>query len=156
MSMEITVLSDRRLRSLAEWQRAIDAEALGIALPTDTSIDELHGFLPVRWNGVATGFECSHCDPAEIMTLYREIAFGRKWTHALDFIWGGDFDEGLTAYMAAAAYAKAADGVVFDTQDGIVMSPQRALEVAREMKREIPKVKAALEKAYGTKLKGGP
>jgi hypothetical protein len=144
MSMEIHVLSDRRLASLVEWQRAIDAAGLALTLSTDASIEELRGFLPVRAGDAATGFECFHRDGAEVTKSYGTVDFGREWRHALEFYWQG-FDEGLTAYLAAAAYAKATDGVVFDPQDDVVMSPQRAFEVAEQMKADIPRAKAALE-----------
>ena len=58
MSIDAYVFSDEPLSSLREWQRAIDAERLNIVLPADGLIRELHGFLPVDSNGVATGFEC--------------------------------------------------------------------------------------------------
>lgn len=139
MSMEILTLSDRRLASMAEWQRAIDAAGLALALPIDVSIEELHGFLPIRAGDAATGFECDHCDAAELIKLYDTIDFGRVWRHALAFNWQG-FEEGAAACMAAAAYAKAADGVVFDPQESIVMSPQRAIEYANEFKADIPRM----------------
>lgn len=51
MSVDLYVLSDRRLVSVAAWQQAIDGERSELVLPADTSIDKLDGFLPVRWNG---------------------------------------------------------------------------------------------------------
>ena len=144
MSMDIFVLSDRRLNSLDEWQRCIDAEGRGLALQTDASIDELHGFLPVRLAGVSTGFECGPCDVREVMKLYRGVDFGREWECGLVFVWRS-LDECLTALLAAAAYAKATDGIVFDTHDGTVMSPKRTLELADELQREMPNLRATVE-----------
>lgn len=140
MSMEIFTLSDRRLGSIAEWQHAIDASRLALTLPTDIRIEELHGFLPIRVGDAATGFECAHRDAAEVIRFYGTIDFGREWRHALVFYWQG-FEEGAAACMAAAAYAKAADGVVFDPQESIVLSPQRAIEYANEFKADIPRMK---------------
>jgi hypothetical protein len=141
MSMEVLVFSDRRLRSMNEWQRAIDSEQLGIVLPSDDSIDELHGYLPLHHYGKNTGFECHHYDAAEMIASFRGMNFGHPWTQCLCFIWASDFDEGLAAYMASAAYAKAADGIVYDPQDDRIMSPREALDVARRMEDDLPKAR---------------
>jgi hypothetical protein len=153
MSMELFVFSDRRLSSMSEWQRSIDSEHLGILLPTDGSIDELRGYLPVHRHEKSTGFECHHYDAAEMLASFHDIDFGRTWTQCLCFIWGSDFDEGLAASMASAAYAKAADGIVYDPQDDLVMSPREALDVARRMEEELPKWKR-LAAEVASKLSG--
>lgn len=146
MSMEIFALSDRRLASMAEWQSSVDREGIEVVFPAGATIDDLRGFLPVRMNNSASGFECDHCAASEVMKLYGGIDFGREWICALAFNWHG-FDEGLTAYVAASAYAKAANGIVFDPQEGIVMSPEQAFGVARQMEADMPKVKEALRVA---------
>jgi hypothetical protein len=141
MSMELLVFSDRRLRSMTEWQRAIDSERLGIVLPADDSIDELRGYLPLHHYGKNTGFECHHYNAAEMMAFLHDVNFGHRWTQCLCFIWASDFDEGLAASMASAAYAKAADGIVYDPQEDVIMSPREALDAARRMEDELPKWK---------------
>jgi len=151
MSVDLYVLSDRRLVSLAEWQQAVDGERPELVLPADTSIDELDGFLPVRWNGMSTGFECSHVSARDVIKSSEVIDFGREWAHALAFYTQG-FEELLVAYIAAAAYAKATGGVVFDPQQTLVMSPPRAFEMAGQTERDIPKAKEALE-AIGRELR---
>ena len=147
MSIDAYVFSNEPLSSLREWQRAIEAEELNIVLPADGLIRELHGFLPVHSNGVATGFECSPSDPAEIMRLYSAVDFGRAWECCLAFYWRGDLEECLAALSAVAAYAKATRGVVFDPQDSLVMSAQEALRLAREMNRDKDKWKRAIADA---------
>jgi hypothetical protein len=154
MSMELFVFSDRRLSSMSEWQRSIDSDHLGILLPADASIDELRGYLPVHRYEKKTGFECHHYDAAEMMAFCQEVDFGRRWTKCLCFIWGSDFDEGLAAYLAAAAYAKAADGIVYDPQDDLIMSPRDALDVARRMEDELPKWKQ-IAADFAKKLSAG-
>jgi hypothetical protein len=146
MSMDLYILSDRRLNSLREWQRVIESERLDLVLP-DGLINELRGFLPIHSNGVATGFECSPRDAHEIMNLYSAVDFGRRWGHCLAFTWRGDLDECLAASSAAAAYAKATGGVVFDPQDSLVFSDQHALQRAREMNRDKDKWKRAVADA---------
>jgi hypothetical protein len=141
MSMEVLVFSDRRLSSIIEWQRAIDSERLGIVLPGDALIDGLRGYLPVHHYGKNTGFECHHYNAAEMLASFHDIFFGRRWTQCLCFIWGSDFDEALAASMASAAYAKAAEGIVYDPQDNAIMSPREALDASRRLEDELPKAK---------------
>lgn len=43
MSMELFVLSDRRLASIAEGQRAINAESFPLRLSPETPFEELDG-----------------------------------------------------------------------------------------------------------------
>jgi hypothetical protein len=144
MSIEIFVLSDRRLASIAEWQQAIDAEKFDLRLDTSRPFDELSGHLPAHRGADHAGFECDHCDPKDVMDpdYCGAIDFGRPWTQALAFRFGGDFLALWGAYAAAAAYAKAADGVVFDGESGEVLSPGKALAAAREIERDLPSLLA--------------
>lgn len=59
-----------------------------------------------------TGFECHHTEARELIDTYPEVQFGRQWTYGLVFVWSGNFMEMRAAWMAAAAYARAA-GVSF-------------------------------------------
>jgi hypothetical protein len=138
MSIEVSVLSDRRLASTAEWQRAIDAEGFPLQLDPEVAIESASGFFPARFGDKITGFECYHDDAGEMMDEYPDVDFGRRWAYALSLRIMGDFDELRASYMAATAYARATDGVVFDTEGGEVMSPDKAAEVTRDIERNVP------------------
>ena len=140
MSIEIFVLSDKRLSSIAEWQQAIDAEGFDLRLATSRSFDELSGHLPAHRGQQHAGFECDHWDPKEVMDeeFCGAIDFGRPWTQALAFRFGGDFHALWGAYAAAAAYAKATEGVLFDSESGEVLPPDKAAQAAREIERDLP------------------
>ncbi|MDQ2084334.1 hypothetical protein RA307_29455 [Xanthobacteraceae bacterium Astr-EGSB] len=134
MSMEIYVLSDRRLAAMAEWQQAIDQADLDLRLPADAVFADLSGFLPVRMKGLETGFECDHWDVADVLDgTYHDVSFDRTWNHALAFRWGASFEANRAAWMAASAYARATDGVVFDPESGELHTPARAAEIVREI-----------------------
>jgi len=147
MSIEASVLSDRSLSSTEEWQRAIDAEGFPLRLDATVVLSEADGFFPAYLGGKLTGFECHHDDAAEMIANYPEFDFGKPWKHAIGFRVGGNFTELYAAYMAAAAYARATDGVVWDGESGEVMSPDRAAEVTRDIERDLPRFLA---------LGGGP
>ncbi len=138
MSMEIHCLSDRQLDSIVDWQRAIDAQGFALELSNACPFRSLKGFLPAQSGATETGFECFHDDPAELLVAYDFIDFGHPWKFALSFRWGGNLSACLAAYMAAAAYAKATDGVVFDPEEGQILTPQTAAECARQMETELP------------------
>jgi hypothetical protein len=135
MSMEIYVLSDKRLASLAEWQEAIDAEGFGLELGAERSFDELRGHLPAQLGDERAGFECDHWDAADLMDTYPGLDYGRRWGHALAFRFGGDVHACLGAYMAATAYARATGGVVLACEELQLLMPQQALATARAIEQ---------------------
>jgi hypothetical protein len=146
MSMEIYILSDRRLASVEAWQQAIDAEGFGLQLLDKRSIDSLSGHLPARWKDRPAGFECSHWNADELIDECPDIDFGHRWSHVLALRWGGDLNACQGANMAACAYARATGGVVFEPEAGIVMSPAEAAVHVRETEKILPSVEAALRK----------
>jgi hypothetical protein len=144
MAMELYVLFDNALNSIAEWQQAIDAEGFALRSSTDTPLQRLNGFLTTQLRGKRTGFECAHWDSRKLLTENPRIDFGHTWKHALAFRWGADLYASPAAYMAGAAYAKATDGVVLDCEENKIFTPERAAQVARDLDKGIPAVEAAV------------
>jgi hypothetical protein len=142
MSMEIFVLSDRKLASIAEWQHAIDQEGFDLKLDTPRPIEKLSGHLPAQRAGAHAGFECDHFEPTELLDQEElaDVDFGHRWTQMLAFRFGGDFLALWGAFVAAAAYARVTGGVVFDGESGEVLTPDKAAEIAREVERDLPKL----------------
>src|SRR5262245_43305334 len=141
MSIELFVLSDKQLTSITEWQRAIDAEGFDLRLDASRPFEALSGHLPAHRGQRHAGFECDHWDPIDVMDEEScdDVDFGRRWTQALAFRFGGDLHALWGAYAAAAAYAKATDGVVFDGESGEVLAPESAVAIAREFEQDLPK-----------------
>lgn len=133
MAMEIFALSDRRLNSIAEWQRAIDAENFGLQLSAETPFAQLSGFLPVRYDNALSGFECDHWEPRSVADENPTTAFGHAWKYALAFRFGGKPGELESAWMAATAYARATAGVVFDTEENRIFQPDEAVQLIRRI-----------------------
>lgn len=144
MSMEIYVLSDRRLPSIDHWQRAIDAEGFDLRLSAERSFEALRGHLPALWGEKRAGFECDHWDAGDVIDAYPSIDFGHRWRRALALRWGADLNACQGAYMAATAYARATDGLVLDCEGGKVLTAQQALEVTRKMEKDLPAFEQAL------------
>jgi hypothetical protein len=134
MSIEIHVLSDRKLASIGVWQQAIAAEAFALVLDPEVDFEKASGFVPASLSGRQSGFEMYHDDAAELMETYADtpgLVFDHAWKHALSFRWGSLDHEGISAFMAATAYARATGGVVFDPQEGALIAPDRSKELAQ-------------------------
>ena len=141
MSIEIFVMSDRRLASIAEWQRAIEQEGFNLRLDASRPLEAIRGHLPAWRGSEAAGFECDHWDPADLLDDddLADIDFRRRWTQTLAFRFGGDFLELWGAFAAATAYARATGGVVFDSEAGEVLTPDKAAEIVRDIELELGK-----------------
>ncbi len=142
MAVEMFVLSDRKLGSIAEWQAAIGAQKFPLVLDGNTDLDAQSGFLPTRLDGTLTGFECDYGPADEFMRANPEIDFGHDWKFALAFRWIGDFNEMLAAWMAASSYAAATTGVVLDGEELRIFSAADAIEEARYLQADMPRLEA--------------
>ena len=135
MSMELWVLSDKQLSSIAEWQVAIAAEGYPLDLQKDASFEKLNGFLPCHLRGALTGFECYQEDAVALMRNNAGVKFDHDWKYALGFRWlGSKQNETLAAWMAGTAYARATAGIVINDQDGRLRTATQSAEVVREIK----------------------
>jgi hypothetical protein len=141
MSIEIFVMSDRRLGSIEEWQNAIEHEGFALRLDASRPFEALSGHLPAWRGSEPAGFECDHWDAADILDNddLADIDFGHRWTQTLAFRFGGDFLALWGAFAAATAYARATGGVVFDSEAGEVLSPDKAAEIVRDIELELGK-----------------
>jgi len=144
MSMEIWVLSDRQLKSTAEWQAAINAEHYPLQLSADVAFEALRGFFPMQLHGERSGCECYH-DPAdELIKTNANVDFGHAWKYALGFRWGGDLGAMQSAWMAATAYAAATDGIVVDDQELKIRTAAESRQEVENIVQGIPKMEEIL------------
>lgn len=141
MAMELWVLSDKQLSSVAEWQKAIDAEGLPLRL----SDADLRGNLSARLRDEETNIEYGIHDFRELKDANRRVSFDGSWKYAISFTWSSDLAEEIAAWMAATAYARATDGAIFDEQHGEVFTPEESLKNARDAEQRRPMMEAMLE-----------
>ena len=137
--MEIHILSDRKLTTIAAWQKAIDAEGFNLKLDPEVEFESASGFLPGLLHAKQSGFECFHDDVGELMETYAEtpaLHSGHRWKHALSFRWGSFAHEGVAVFMAATAYAQATGGAVFEPEEGRMLTLDECRELARKWERE--------------------
>jgi hypothetical protein len=142
--MELHVMSDTRLESTDAWQRAIDAEGFPLRLSPDVKFRMARGFFPALLRGKLTGFECFHDNAHKTQQFLGWSQFDHPWKFALGFRWIAREAEQLAAWMAGTAYARATGGVVFDPEQGKVLSPGEATDVVGQIERDAPLVEAAI------------
>jgi hypothetical protein len=129
-AIKLFVVSDRQLSSVTEWQAAIDGEGYPLRLDASKPTAALSGFLPARLGDVETGFECdsTNADKAQ--------------KHVLGLQWAGSWREIPAVWMAAAAYAKATDGEVFDKESLLIRSADEARGMVERIEYGMPRVEA--------------
>ena len=140
MAMEMHVLSDRQLNSIAEWQRALNVEGYALQFSADVPLETVSGLVPATLRGQQTGFECYRDDAQEMMKHYGRSHFSPRWKYALGFRWRGDLAELQAAWMAATAYARATSGVIFDPQEMRTYSVSEAANLVKQIERSLPAV----------------
>jgi hypothetical protein len=67
--------------------------------------------------------------------------FCPAWKHALSFRWGSLAHQGVSVFMAATAYAKAAGGVVYDPQEDEVLTPDETRQVVSDFEKLVAREK---------------
>lgn len=144
MSMELYVLSERRLESIEAWQESLDNDRHPLRLSAERPLADVKGAVPVWLQGHATSFECDHWNKLDLIRTYPDMDFS-NFAHVLAFRWGADVNAGMAAYMAASSYARATGGAIFDCQEGRFISPQRASIIASEIERNRAQIDAAVQ-----------
>jgi hypothetical protein len=140
MSMQICVLADSRLNSIAVWQKSIDAEGFPLRLSDADPTRNLAARLPNE----ETSIEYGIYDFGELKSTYKQVNFDHDWKYVVAFTWSSDFAEEIAAWMAATAYARAVDGVIFDEHEGKFFTPDESAQIVREIERRRPEMEAAL------------
>lgn len=135
MSLSATVLGNRRLTTVGEWQAAIRAIGFDLVLDSeaDRRVDDLGGHLPAHREGQEAGFECCPVgtdDAAETVEMDPDTDFGGPWTCALDFRFVG-FANACGVNIAGAAYAHVTGGIFYEGEGGDLYDAQAAIAFAR-------------------------
>ena len=144
MSMELYVFSDRQLNSIADWNAALAAQNFPVIIQDDRPLASFNGHQPTQLRGRDVWIEYNHWDAAEFLAEDERVKADKPWKYLLAFRWNFDFYAAPAAYMAAAAYARATEGIVLDDQEAAFISWQRAASIARELDTEKPDIDALI------------
>lgn len=135
MSVEVYVLSNKLLYSTNALQSNIDQLGFQLTVLTDRDWTVARGHVSASWKGQEAGFECSPAQLAGLKETYA-LNLGGPWDHAICFRFG-TLPGCAGALIAAAAYAHATNGVLFETEDLKIFSPSDAITHARESELEV-------------------
>jgi hypothetical protein len=131
---------------MSEWQHAIDAEGFPLRLPEDAPLaNSKGGNLIAKLRDNEVGVEYTIADLRELKETYKDFNFGRDWKLVLAFTWFAKLSDGVAAWMAATAYARATGGAVFDEQEQKIFTPEESLQIAQDIDRSLPEMEATLQ-----------
>ena len=136
MSMGAHALCDRPLRSISEWQAAIDASGFDLTLRSDRDLASSSGHLPAFWRGDEAGFECGTTPLSDLTETYRKIDFGGPWSCVYAFYFH-TLPSAAGTWMAVAACISVTGGMAFDPQEGLLLNLDQAMLYAREIVADV-------------------
>lgn len=144
MSMEIYLLTDEAVPTTQAWQKGIDALRFDVRFVDDQALQANEVRLRVVCKDKPVLMELERTSLARLRKTFPDVAFpdGVACVHAL--YWNKTLEGGLAAYQAAAAYLGLVKGLMIDTEEGKLKTPDGAIELARKMTAEMPMLEAAM------------
>lgn len=145
--MELVVFSAEELNSVSQWQAAVDAEGYPLRLSPDVPFETICGFFPMHLRGELTGFECYRGGLEDFVDRSNSIRLDPGWKSALFLVWlGSRENELIAAWMAAAAYARATNGMILDGETGEFNTPDQARKVVYDCEHPSPAMQELKER----------
>jgi hypothetical protein len=144
MAMELFVFSDTRLETIAEWNAVLSEIGFDVVIEEDRRVADLSGSQPTKLRGRDVWIEYDHFSPTEFFAEQDYVQKERDWKFLLAFRFGGDLYALTAVLMAAAAYAKATDGVVLDEYEPVFRSWQQVAKMATDNDLDTPRLEALM------------
>ncbi|WP_336488497.1 hypothetical protein [Methylobacterium nigriterrae] len=141
MSFEAYIFCDKVIHSVSEWQRHINDLGFPVRIESSRELMSSKGHLPAVWSDREVGFEFGPIDRDDVIETYDDVDLGGPWTHAFALYWN-TLPGFIGAWVCAAAYAKAVNGIVFDPQESLVLHPIAAARHAQAAIDTLPKIEA--------------
>ena len=135
MSMELHVLLRKdMIPSIARWNEVLLESALPLIVPADFNLLTDSGFRPFQLrrenSGVEVYFESDLSSELETYPILVNVR--SSFDSVVAFRWGSRLDECAVAILASASLAVTAQGIVYDPQEDVSLTPDEALTMARE------------------------
>lgn len=143
MSMEIYLLTAGGTPSMQEWQRAIDALAFDVRFVDKEELPQETRY-KTECQGKPALMELTRVDLGYVRDVFPGIMFPEHVSHVHVLRWSMSFAGSVGAYQAAAAYLSLVNGLMIDTEEATLKTPDEANKLAREMAVEIPALEAAI------------
>ena len=144
MSMEIYLLTDEEVPTIQAWQKAIDALGFDVRFVDKQPLQTDEIRLRAECKGKPVLMELEKTSLAGVRDIFPDVAFPDHVTSVHALYWSKTLEGGLAAYQAAAAYLGLVKGLMIDTEEGKLKTPESAIELARKMSAEMPMLEAAM------------
>lgn len=144
MSMEIYLLTNEAVPSTQAWQKAIDALGFDVRFLDEQSLRTNEIRLRAECKGKPVLMELERSSLAKVRDAIPDIAFPDNVANVHALYWNKTLEGGLAAYLAAAAYLGLVGGLMIDTEEAKLKTPDQATELARKMAADMPMLEAAM------------
>jgi hypothetical protein len=144
MSMEIYLLTDATVPTTQAWQSAIDALGFDVRFVDEVSLEADEIRLRAECKGKPVLMELERVSLARVRDTFPDVAFPDHVSCVHALYWSKTLEGGLAGYQAAAAYLGLVKGLMIDTEEGKLKTPESAIELARKMTAEMPALEAAM------------
>ena len=98
------------------------------------------------WQDREVGCEFGPIDREDVINTYDDVDLGGPWLHAFALYWN-TLPGFVGAWVCAAAYAKAVNGIVFDPQESLVLCRDAAVRHAQSAIDTLPQIEMSLSKS---------
>lgn len=149
MSMEIYLLSDQDVPSTQAWQKAIDALGFDVRFLDDEPLQTKEVRLRTEYLKTPVLMELSRSGLAELREIFPKVAFPEHVAHIHTLRWSMSFEGIAAAYQAAAAYVGLVKGLMIDSEEGNLKTPDGAIELARSVAADVSVAHEALVNLFG-------
>jgi hypothetical protein len=141
MSVELLViLAASKAPDWSSWNQALWEARVPASLARSVDLQRHNGFLPVRLQGRATGFFFLVESASELALQYPALAsvpLNKPVVYSLSY--GAHPEECAAAFLSASVLVSRFQGVVFDPQQGVLLSLEQVKDGARQCLSLIPR-----------------
>ena len=141
MSVELlVVLAAAKAPDWSSWNQALWEAHVPASLARSVDLRHHDGYLPVRVEGRATGFYFLVESAADLALQYPGLAtvpVDKPIVYSLSY--GAHPEECAAAFLSVSVLVSRFEGVVFDPQQGVLLSLDQVNDGARQCLRLIPK-----------------
>ena len=137
MSVELLiVLAAAKAPDWSSWNQALWDARAPASLSRSEDLKRFSGFLPVRVQGRATGFEFLNVSASDAAVQYpalSQVGLANPVVYSLSY--GGHPEECAAAFLSAAVLVSRFDGVAFDPQQGMMLTLDQVNDGAQQCLR---------------------
>lgn len=141
MSVELLViLAASKAPDWSSWNQALWEARAPASLARSVDLQHHNGYLPVRLQGRATGFYFLVESASELALQYPALAavpVQKPIVYSLSY--GAHPEECAAAFLSASVLVSRFEGVVFDPQQGVLLSLEQLNDGARQCLSLVPK-----------------